>query len=275
MYSPKRLTWVLAFATLTSFAGAAEGTTFTQAWGVGEVAINDRRILDLTGQYDLVGTSHSLHLRIVQDRRGRLLTSATLTNNFDNVTTSFPMMGGIHANGKSPLVLELAGARRPPQPPPGDAVNPPPPRHGIGATIRGRLVGNHFHVFVEVRGPRGGSRFQADLTPENQARGAIVSDAPALQGPNGGLATTRTVTLPSHVYHLRGVEVRRGIADRLTIGAPPPRRTLNFNPPPPFGMDLQGAITDTDQFRRRKNIVRIGYGNLDSTSGTLVTHTTF
>lgn len=278
MISLKQTAVALALATSTALASAATGTTFTAAWGIGEVRINDPRILDLSGEYDLVGTTHSLHLRIVQDLRGHLITTATVTQIADNVTTTFPMLGGIGANGKAPLGLQLAGSRRPPPAPFGSAFNLPPsgpPRDVPAATIRGRLFGDHFHVFVEVRGLHGGSRFEADLTPQNTARGGVIADSPAVSGPNGGLITTRTITLPASVHHLRGVEARRGISDRLNIGAPPPPRQPSINPPPPFGMDLLGAINDQQQFLRRKNIVRIGYGNLDSTSGTVVSRTNF
>lgn len=276
MFNPKRLAWAVALATVTGAAFAGTATTSTAAWGVGEVQIHDPRILDLSGEYDLVGTTHSIHLRIVQDLRGHLITTATVTENLDNVTTSLPMLGGINANGKSPLNLLLAGARRPPRPPQnsnGGILPPLPPLRGIpAAEIRGRLIGDHFHLFVDVHGLDGASRFQADLTPQNPARGAVVSDSAAVAGPNGSLVTTRTITLPSSVHHMRGIEARRGIADRLTVGLPAVQRSSVFSPPP-FGMELQGAIDSSNTFHKRKNIVRVGYGNLDSTSGTLVTHT--
>lgn len=255
----------------TAIAGKRDMTGTTsptqQIWPIGRVVCNDPRILDLTGVYTLTGTSHTVRLSIVQDPRGMLVSTATITLRDGRTTGPFHCSGRLKVGSVGPLSMSLAGGRGlAPAPTSADVTLP-----GIASvpllTINGIYEAGAFRNRVTISGFGPFERFQAPLRPLKDARGFVVSDANTIRLTPLGLLTTRTVTLPWMQLRMNAVQPRSNLPLQLVM--PAWRTGRDLLQQPAFAMELTGALSTTG-FQTRRNVVRLGYGALDVTTGTAV-----
>lgn len=264
------------------------GTTIVlrQAYGVGEVIVDDPRILDLSGQYTFATTTMSVALRVVQDGRGRLVGNYTVTRD-GHTTGPFPAVGSLAVRPRGPLHFELAG--RPPLHGGDGSTTVPPPttyppdtqeQHLTSATlalhVRGVYDGTAFRTRVRLQTPGGPAVLHRPLHPRNPRRGAVVADSHAFQPHPGTLVSTRTVTLPWGEKRFGAVERTYRRTSHFAVGGPHRHKAHGtLAPPPPFGMRLHGASTSAGDFHVFLDHLRLGYGHLDSTTATAVAKTAF
>lgn len=265
------------------------GTLF----GVGEVRVEDPRILDLSGEYTLgAETTAPVRVNIVQDARGRLTGSyRPLTNAV--ATTITPAMGFLSVERGRPLVLEFRGqAGGPPPPPPprdgtaapatadhptsGPRPPQPPPAHASALLLRGVLQGDGFAAHVDlVTSGVGRAVYNARLTPLKTARGLRISDEPAVRLGNNTLVSTRTATFPWGTLRIDAAErADRGRTLLEARAQRPPRGSFSAVPPP-FNLSLHGAAATAGGFNVYRDTIALGYGVIDATSTTRVLKTTF
>jgi hypothetical protein len=284
------------FCSLTTAASAAKtitapGTTDpTTTFVVGRGECRDNRILDMSGAYRLEGTTHTLEVGLVQDPRGRLITTATVTLADGSTTGPFQLFGRLIAFPKERLKFVLvSGDGIPDLPriesdilgrlegqidgvPPGQL--PPPPTDdptsgpaippGPFIMIAGVLEGPAFHVHVLVKGyGMGREDFDTLLLPRNPKRGYVIEDVVSRNLGRGRFASIRMIRLPWGTTALPAVQTNRGAEIRLQL---PPPESIRAKPQflrPAFGDDIQ-AVDEAGTIRVRRNQVKLGYGLLES-----------
>jgi hypothetical protein len=246
------------------------GTTYV----LGKIQCTANRILSVSGQYTLDSTTHSLQLRIVQDPRGVLVSTGTITIKETGETTGpFNLTGRLGlASTSAPLSLSLAGGMMPPPPPqpvpqmvgPGPNPGPgpgTPMTSGPRVMIQGRLAGDAFDLNVAVDGFGPPSRFMTRLLPVNPMRGFVISDAQSRLYWPGILSSRRVVNLPYGTFTVPAMQVNR---TGFTMFLMPNTSPMMAPPTPgmPFGIQLFGVVAN-NVFNITRNTVTVGYGTMD------------
>lgn len=270
----------LVAGTLAVSAGTAQGQTDPPpaAYGIGEVDVNDPRILDLSGDYTISGTTVSVSFHMVQDGRGRLAGNYTLTLD-GNTTGPFPAFGSLMTGPRQPVRFEFGRRPRPQSVQhhrnigPGPGPGSPPP--GPSVHIRGVQHEGGFRTTAVVNTRRGPMALRGPLVPDNPARGATVGDAQAVRVSPSTLLSTRTLTLPWGTRLARAVERTDLAGSHFGVNQRTLQPTTHLAPPPPFALRLDGSATSGDDFNVHLSHIRLGYGALDSTTATAVTKTAF
>jgi len=243
-----------------------KGTTFV----VGTVTCTDNHILDVSGNYTLTGTSHTVTLSITQDARGRLSTTATVTL-ADGSTTQVTLTGHLQLSDHNSLRIQLdgggaakSGDDNDDNDDNADNDHERGSRHGgeshkdkttssVSVSISGPWNGTSFQVTVKITDPAGNETFNSTITSQKPARGFTIADAVSTLQSNGkSYRSTRTVTLPWGT--VTGVAKqdnndKKGVSFSMHSGN--------------FGLDLSGNVSG-NTFTTTKVQVHTGYGELKS-----------
>jgi hypothetical protein len=224
---------------------------------IGQVICNDNRILDLSGPYQIGGTTLTLNLAIVQDLRGTLVSTGTLVRPNEPPSPPFQLTGRLNVGTTTPLTFFLKNAQPPTTVTATTSLVPPPPPPPPPVVVEGLWVGNGFDTRVRVYTTTTVLELRGFVVPRNPFRGFRVADAPAkLIGP-GVFASFRTIRLPNGTLSLPAVQSVFGTGLRLKIpGMSMPNPVLNQT-----GMELLGAPTPTG-FNVIQNKVMLGYGTI-------------
>jgi len=219
---------------------------------IGSVSTSDTRILDLTGDYvlssTLVGdTSSSLVLSIVQDARGRLVSSTTLTL-ADGTTTQITLTGHLQLTAQTNLRFQLEGGTDSDDDDSTDTIDDST-TSDIGVHIVGYWNGVSFNTtaVIEIDGQT--YTFGGSIVPVNPLRGFTISDTTQTLSLHGPSRSARTVTLPW------GTET-------ITVMQKANKKFFMFQGHSAnFGIDLRGTATLTGLDLSRAQI-HLGYGSV-------------
>lgn len=217
---------------------------------IGSVSTSDTRILDLTGDYvlssTLVGdTSSSLVLSIVQDGRGRLVSSTTLTL-ADGTTTWTTLTGHLQLTAQTNLRFQLEGGLTSVD---GGTTDSITTATGVNAHIVGYWNGTAFNTtaVIEMNGQT--STFGGSIVPVNPLRGFTISDTTQTLALHGPSRSVRTVTLP---WGTETVTVQQKANKNFFMFM---AHSANF------GIDLRGSASSSGLNLSRAQI-HLGYGSV-------------
>lgn len=202
---------------------ADSSTTFA----VGQIVSTDNRILDVSGDYDLSTVGSTVSLSIIQDDRGRLSATATITSDDGSSSAPVQLTGHLQLTAQSRLRLQL---------------------NGKGVNIRGDWDGTAFQLSVKAPGVAPGS--VVALTPVNTERGFTIEDSPWTEQGKKQLRSTRTVLLPWGSVTTRATQKVKG--NSLTYS----QHSSSF------GIDLRGDVDDSTTFTATRTQIHTGFGSL-------------
>lgn len=226
-------------------------------FGVGEVSVADPRILDLSGEYGLSDGSLTVTLSLIQDARGRLAGSYSVSEGSTSVGP-YPVVGSLAVERSQPLRFEVRGRS-------GNGGN------RVEMRARGIFDGTEFTTALRLKS--NGSTYQTTTTlvPALAERGALLSDGQAYLLKNGStLISTRTLSLPWGTLDLPAIERTFLNGTQFAAGGTVPRKGV-FGRPEKTGLKLMARTGATGELEVYLNHVRLGYGHLESAEYTTVT----
>ncbi|MBX7245602.1 MAG: hypothetical protein K1X53_08880 [Candidatus Sumerlaeaceae bacterium] len=297
-------------AAFVVFAGASEAkkpskpkpgqaaTTYT----LGRIEVSDSRILDVSGSYTLSSSTSTVELDIVQDSRGKLLSTATLTLGDQPTTGPIQLNGELKVKSNGVLSLSLKGgeddddssddsssvskSRGGHDDPSGDdhgdkgdddttdTEDESDDSTGVHVEIKGDYDGAAFNVTVDARVPGASDSFAAVLTPVNTARGAVVEDAAWTASGQNIKKSTRNVTIPTGLQSLPAQQKTTGNSIQFNVNNGNDSGRKQSNNGKRFSLGVQGTATD-GAFTLKSSVINPGYGQMDVTASTVVSPSAF
>lgn len=271
--------------------GPGGGSVTSGTYTIGSIICSDSRILDLTGDYVLSNTLASIAFSIVQDDRGRLVTSSTVSSS-GTAASSLMLHGHLQLTGHSNLRVQLNGGDDDDSDE-GDDDSDSDDRSGtkdgdddddsdddgsdddddstsgLSVHLRGYWDGTTFQTEVRINGENGGETITGTLTPVNAVRGFSIAVSGARGNGNGNsngnsngkgkakLRSTGTVTLPWGTETVRLQQQNKGTYTCIKGNSGD------------FGIDLRGSVDSSTTFTLSRGRVRVGYGNVEPEASTV------